>query len=125
MPVRNRRTGPDVPHDGRKSRSGRREYPGCPVRVRLRRAPTPSASRRVCVSESSLSPATARYGGDHPVDQPGRQTTDLTGTESTAADPGSTGHNNADPDPAAERVGVGVVVAGTARVGGGGFGAGE
>src|SRR5664279_261185 len=104
MPVRNRRTGPDVPHDGRKSRSGRREYPGCPVRVRLRRAPTPSASRRVCVSESSLSPATARYGGDHPVDQPGRQTTDLTSTESTAADPGSTGHNNADPDPAAERV---------------------
>ena len=64
------------------------------------------------MSESSLSPATARYGGDHPVDEPGRQTTDLTSTEPPAADPGSTGHNNADPDPAAEAaIGLGIVVA--------------
>ncbi len=56
------------------------------------------------MSESSLSPATARSGGDHPVDEPGRQTTDLTSTEPPAADPGRTGHNNADPDLAAERV---------------------
>ena len=44
------------------------------------------------MSESSSFPATARYGGDHLVDEPGQQTTDLTS------------HNSADADPAAERI---------------------